>query len=331
MFHDSHPALLGIAPSLQAQLVNVLNTSLADSTWTGIRLIKTSIDNMAAKYSLNLSLPLGRTEVINYILSLSMEKLAHSTIKTYVSRVASLHRCLGSEPGWVSEDIRLLMKGVANLPRNPALARQRLAVTPAVLRTLYEKLMASSIPDITKKMLWAACTLLYAGALRSCEVLSPTKYSFDPTTTLRRCDLEVVRELVGMNRVKYLRLSIKNPKEHKRAGVVTVEILPAPRMFFCPVQAVSDFLRATPGYPRSMPLLKTDRALLSRDWLNSVLKSCLDPVLNYGVVRTHSFRAGLTSALAKAGVSDDVLQSLGRWHSQAYNTYIKLGLSLIHI
>ena len=319
---------MGIAPALQSQMVAVLNTSLATSTWGGMRMIQTSINKMSQKYDLDLTLPWGRNKVVNYILALSMEKLAPSTIRTYVSRAASFHRCSGSAPEWVGEDIRLLMRGVANLPRNPKSPNQRLAVTPAVLKTLYQKLEGSSISDLVRKMLWAACCLLYAGSLRSCELLSPSKCSFDPTTTLRRCDLEVVKEMVGMKKVKYLRLSIKNPKEYRRAGTVTVEILPCDGQFFCPVAAVSDYLKATPGYPRSMPLLKTESSLLSRDWLNSILKSCLDPVLDYGVIRTHSFRAGLTTALAKAGVSDNVLQSLGRWHSSAYNTYIKMGRSL---
>ena len=319
---------MGVAPGLQAQMVYILNTSLANSTWTGIRAIKNSIDSLAQKYSLELSMPWGRDKVVNYILACTMEKLAPSTIKTYVSRIASLHRCLGSAPRWEGEDIRLLMRGVANLPRSPDSPKRRLAITPAVLRTLWEKLTGSSMPDTVKKMMWAAACLLYAGSVRSCELLSPSKYSFDPTTTMRRCDLQVVREMVGMNRVKYLKLSVKNPKEFRQAGTVVVEILPCKGMFFCPVAAVTEFLRVTPGYSRSMPLLRTEKSLLSRDWLNAVLKNLLDPVLDYGVIRSHSFRAGLTSALAKAGVSDEVLQSLGRWHSQAYNAYIKLGRSL---
>ena len=218
---------MGVAPGLQAQMVHILNTSLANSTWVGIRAIKNSIDNMALKYSLELTMPWGRDQVVNYILALTMEKLAPSTIKTYVSRIASLHRCLGSAPRWESEDIRLLMKGVANLPRSPDSSKSRLAITPAVLRTLCEKLRSSSMPDTMKKMMWAAACLLYAGSLRSCELLSPSKYSFDPTTTMRRCDLEVVKEMVGMNKIRYIRLSVKNPKEFRQAGTVTVEILPA--------------------------------------------------------------------------------------------------------
>ena len=77
-------------------------------------------------------------------------------------------------------------------------------------------------------------------------------------------------------------------------------------MFFCPVEAAKKFMAISGNFPGSLPLLRTETALLTREKLNSVLKSTLDSVVEYGAIRTHSFRAGLTTALARAGVSDDV-------------------------
>ena len=53
MYHNDHPALLGIAPALQPQLVAVLNTSLANSTWKGLKNIKLSIARMGRKYAVS--------------------------------------------------------------------------------------------------------------------------------------------------------------------------------------------------------------------------------------------------------------------------------------
>ena len=39
-FHHGHPALDGITPALQCQLIQVLNQSLAESTWEGIRFVE---------------------------------------------------------------------------------------------------------------------------------------------------------------------------------------------------------------------------------------------------------------------------------------------------
>ena len=323
---SSHPALEGVAEHLQPQMVRLMNMGLASSTWDGVRIIQNSISKMERKYDLDLKLPWTRTHAVNYVLALTMEQLAPGTVRTYISRVRSLHHSKGMTPGWEEDDIRLLMKGVCNLPRKNT--PKKLAVTPALLRILKEKIMSSQWPEMRKHMVWAACCLLYNGALRAGEVLSPSASRFDASSTLRRRDLTLVKENVAGKSVTYIRMLIRNPKEFRSVGEVTVEILPAPGTFFCPVEAVRKFLKCTRGFPQSMPLLRTESTLLCKSHLNSILKEMLDPALDYGIIRSHSFRAGLTTALARAGVSDEILQSLGRWHSSAYRSYIKMGRNL---
>jgi len=38
----------------------------------------------------------------------------------------------------------------------------------------------------------------------------------------------------------------------------------------------------------------------------------------------HSFRMGVATAAALAGVEDSTIQALGRWHSSAFRTYIQI-------
>ena len=44
---------------------------------------------------------------------------------------------------------------------------------------------------------------------------------------LKSQDVQMVTEVVGGQRVTYLKLTIRNPKEFKAVGSVTVEVLPA--------------------------------------------------------------------------------------------------------
>ena len=38
---------------------------------------------------------------------------------------------------------------------------------------------------------------------------------------------------------------------------------------------------------------------------------------------THPFRAGIASLLAEKGLSDEEIRSIGRWHSRAFEAYVK--------
>ena len=318
LFKRSHPALVGVAEPLKSQMSHLLNCAWASGTWDGVRKIKNSIKRISEKYEVDLSLPWSRGQIVSYIVGLSLEGLAPSTIKTYVSRSNSYHESQGITPNWSQGDIRLLMRGINNTVTEDQVPAQRLAITPSLLRILKSKLFESSLPLGEKRMIWLSATLLFVGSLRSAEVLSTSTYTYDPTSTLRVKDILLLTDKVAGKKVQYLKLKIRNPKEHKGAGVVTVEILPAPSQFWCPVEAFKEYMLHAKTYPSNMPLLRTPTKLLCNRKFNDVLKSLLDSEVDYGKVRTHSFRAGLTSALAKAEVSDEVLRSLGRWHSNAY-------------
>lgn len=175
---------------------------------------------MSKKYDLDLTMPWSRSKAINYVLALTMEGLMSSTVKTYLSRVRTLHKARGLSPGWETDDLKFLMKGVCNLPRRDT--PKRLAITPSLLQELCSKIRNSNMSALDKGAVWAACALLYCGALRSCEVLSPSASSFDPSTTLRRKDIRLVTEQVSGKTVTYLKMIVKNPKEFRAVGSVEV-------------------------------------------------------------------------------------------------------------
>ena len=71
--------------------------------------------------------------------------------------------------------------------------------------------------------------------------------------------------------------------------------------------------------------LRKDGKLMTGQKLNEVLKKLLRPHLDYkeGQITTHSFRAGIASLLAEKGLSDEEIKSVGRWHSRAFEAYVK--------
>ena len=114
-----------------------------------------------------------------------------------------------------------------------------------------------------------------------------------------------------------LRLRIQKTRQHEPPVHVTV---PATGTSTCPVRAMADYCQArdmiqTPDQP--LFFLERGRSL-SRQRLNDILRHTLGAGFS-----SHSLRTGLATTAAAAGVSEDVLQQLGRWTIGAYNGYVR--------
>ncbi|KAI4815990.1 hypothetical protein KUCAC02_006111 [Chaenocephalus aceratus] len=71
------------------------------------------------------------------------------------------------------------------------------------------------------------------------------------------------------------------------------------------------------GLRKQEPSLTAKRLPLTSD----LLSLCIQ---HYS---SHSFRIGAASTSARLGISDQTIQILGRWSSQAYHTYIRNNLN----
>ena len=91
----------------------------------------------------------------------------------------------------------------------------------------------------------------------------------------------------------------------------------------CPVSALSAYLAIRAPSPGPLFIFQ-DGTPLSRQQLVAHLHSALAgigvDVANYS---GHSFRIGAASTAARAGFSDSFIQTLGRWKSLAFTTYIR--------
>ena len=149
-------------------------------------------------------------------------------------------------------------------------------------------------------------------------------------------------ETLNQQEISYLVVSVPEPKElAEKQSSVLVELLPT-NSFICPVTAYKKFSQLTQPDP-DKPLFSDKKSFLTSAEVNSCLKTLLKDVVDYSKeqVLGHSFRAGVISggklhkgnschnftalALARVGASKEVMMSQGRWNSEAYATYIKLG------
>ena len=97
----------------------------------------------------------------------------------------------------------------------------------------------------------------------------------------------------------------------------------------CPVQAMRAYLALrglSPGplfiFPGGAPVTKS---FFTTQLKKSLTWAGLSPLCYKG----HSFRIGAATAAAMQGVSDEEIQRMGRWKSQAFKKYIRIPMLLL--
>ena len=92
----------------------------------------------------------------------------------------------------------------------------------------------------------------------------------------------------------------------------------------CPVQAVLQFLAVRNPSPGPLFVFKSGTPL-TRATLVTHLRAALQKAgIPHGAYSGHSFRIGAATTAAQCGLEDSLIQTLGRWKSTAYKSYIRL-------
>ena len=196
--------------------------------------------------------------------------------------------------------------------------RSRLPITPHILMKLYQ-VWDQQAKEWDHIMLWAACCLGFFGFLRSAEFTAPERDDFDPEQHLNYTDIAVG----SLDHPRSISVNIKQSKTDPfRLGVKIV--LGRTGSCLCPVGAVLSYLMVRG--PGEGPLFRfKDGRALTRPLLVRELQTALAQVgINPDLYAGHSFRIGAATTAVACGVSADIIKTLGRWRSDAYQLYIKL-------
>lgn len=233
--------------------------------------------------------------------------LAPSSITTYLSAVRSLHLLYGfPDPLRGSDRLARLFRGIRRSYVAPTCGR--LPINNRLLRLIRQAL---AIPAFDNIMFWAACCTAFFGFLRVSEFTCTG--AFDPSTHLSLADVTVADD--------HFCLRLKSSKcDPFRKGCLVQ--LGRSGSDLCPVGALSQYLSIRGGSPG--PLFQClDRTPLSPVLVNKWLRLILHSAGITGNYSSHSFRIGAATSAALAGLPDHLIQTLGRWSSDAYLRYIR--------
>ena len=308
------------------------NNSLADSTWTVYKCVKRHIKECEEVIKRELKFPMTHSDVTVFVtFLLSKETLKASTIKSLLAALRTWHQ----EEGFFLSELRpevvkILLSGRSN--EDAVIAREEGQRQPVYLEHLevlkYLLELDEDKPESEKALIWAVSTLAFWGSFRTCELLPYQANSIDPRFDLLYGDVKVIKRRVNGKKRKLILVDLKSPKESSASmGKVTVEVFDTGNQF-CPVKAFEDYVELYGGLSRRnacFRLRRTGLAFRQRRF-NEMLRSYFDPIVKYGKVRGHSFRAGLSTLLAERGFTETQIIAMGRWSSSAYKRYVKNGL-----
>ena len=208
-----------------------------------------------------------------------------------------------------------VLKGVCRISSAPR--RCRLPVTPELLLAV-RGVWSRDSWSFDWVMLWAVFCLGFFAFLRAGEFTCPSLEKFGPSSMLGVDDVCIDSHA----NPQCLTVRLKRSKCDPFGAGILVHV---GRTFqpLCPVAAVLSFLVIRPSTPGPL-FIFADGAPLSRGRLVAALTEALTSAgFDSSQYSGHSFRIGAPTAAARAGLSDSLIQTLGRWKSSAFTAYIR--------
>ena len=264
----------------------------------------------------------------------TIRPLAPSTLRTYLSSLTSVHQELGFYN--LMEDKPLVnrcFKGIKRFKGDSSKLLRRPITTDILV-----KVKSILSDNFHCKLYFAAATLATYGLLRMGEFTVQANHlssgggmkvnAFKVLTLqqikLFRADSTVVNlhHTNQYDSVSYMSITLRISKTDPFRKTVTIHVGNQ-----VPVQAMLRYLKVHPLLQStSAPLFVQSQLVhlpLTRDIMIEVTRKLLK-LLGYDDTQFHghSFRKGGATSLAKAGVSDSVIQLVGRWASECYKLYI---------
>lgn len=203
------------------------------------------------------------------------------------------------------------LRGWARL--RPAPADTRKPIDRHLLRKLLAVLPGVADSGFEATLFGLAFSCAFFGAFRVGELVAASGRSED--TGLLFSDVEV--------KVGSVLCRVARSKTDQLGRGRWVSLLAQPGDPVCPVELAAAY---SPIRPQGgvQWLLHRNGLPLTRFQFGAVLRRCLVQLgLAAGDYGTHSFRIGAATCAAARGVSDEGIQTLGRWRSKAFRSYVR--------
>lgn len=271
-------------------------------------------------------LPASQDAILQWLTSLAGH-IQPKTIKSYLTHVRALH--IDADLPFhhaVSPIVQRLIRGIKRYHGEPG-RKPKLPITLPILLAILSHLQPNIYP--LHRTIHAACCLAYSGLLRCGEFTTPT-HIFNPAIHLTTA---AVKFQPSFTNPEYIELTLPASKTDPFRTGVTLVIAAAPGQASCPVSSLLHLLSSQPRPPTAPLFSDTAGNPLTRKlFIDSIRAALTSAHFDASAYSGHSFRRGGATAAAAAGFSEQDIQLIGRWRSDAFKLYIDVGPQrLLHL
>ena len=264
--------------------------------------------------------PASEATLILFVTYLATNNISHTTIKVYLAAVRHMHMSAGMFSFFdkqLTPRLQLTLKGIRKTQAVSQPPRIRLPITLQIMGNI-KTLLARQPSSHYNIMIWAACCLAFFGFLRVGEFTVPADDQYDESCHLSFSSISVDSRV----NPQQLGIIIKQSKTDPFRKGVSI-FLGATGETICPVRGILPYL-AIRGNCSGPLFIFEDGRSLTRNRFSSALTSLLHQLqMDAQCYNTHSFRIGAATSARQANFPDALIQTLGRWKSDAYQSYIK--------
>lgn len=288
----------GLASSTRAVYCNALNQ---------FRIFRDS-------YKLGQSWPVPVEQVEAFIAYNFNNGYAYSTANTFVCAIRFNHKLLGLPDTASTFTIKKILEGYR---RSKPTHDTRMPITYDILHSICIRLESVCTCNYECHLFRAAFTLAFFGLFRVSELVFTSEQLADAPL--------FVQDIIGALPASPFQVRLRRSKTNQQGPPILVPIAaigtPA-----CPVASMNAYLQIRSQSHASRYLfLHSDGSPLTRYQFGAVLtKAIRSTNIDAAGFKSHSFRIGAATWLAKKGVAYNVIQRMGRWSSDTFRRYIRL-------
>jgi Phage integrase family len=265
-------------------------------------------------------LPLNEEALMHWASSTALSGCKHSTIKSYLAGIRSAAIMQGFDVSDLSkmQRLKLVLRALKSIAPHTA---TRLPITNDILLKIRPHMKLDTYEG---KLMWAAFTFAHSCLMR-CGEFTTRSYKDKNFLSLGAWKWD--------SGVKHGTVTLPRSKTSKQPVDIYVF---ANGSDTCPAVAMTKYMSSRIKRRYSIRLdsplfAMEDGTPLTRKALTKALRNALIAarVPNAELYKGHSFRRGGATSLARVGVADSVIKTIGRWKSHAYQLYVDIDLNIM--